>query len=126
MIHVRGKEVTLLNESILLSIKKMLLIDENNFTFDSDLVMYINSVLAVLSQLGVGSGYVLSISDAAETWNSLSQNEQLVSLLRPYIGMRVRLLFDPPINSFLVDSLNKQINEYEWRIVAITESENEE
>ena len=41
-------------ESILTSIKKMLGIDEEYTHFDADVIMDINSVLMILTQLGVG------------------------------------------------------------------------
>ena len=48
-------------ESILTSIKKMLGITEDYEHFDSDLIMHINSVFSILTQLGVGPSEGFSI-----------------------------------------------------------------
>ena len=41
--------------SILNTIKKMLGLDANYTTFDTDIIVHINSALMTLTQLGVGS-----------------------------------------------------------------------
>jgi hypothetical protein len=33
-----------------------------------------------------------------------------------FVHLNVRLMFDPPTNSFAVDAIKKQIDEYTWRI----------
>ena len=49
-------------DSILTSIKKLLGITEDYEHFDEDLIMHINSVFMILSQLGVGPASGFSIS----------------------------------------------------------------
>ena len=56
-------------ESILTSIKKMLGITEEYEHFDADLVMHINSVFMILTQLGVGPDKGFSISGKDEVWS---------------------------------------------------------
>ena len=67
MIHVPGnvdgEEVMEIMESVLTSIKKMLGITEEYEHFDSDIIMHINSVFMILTQLGVGPPSGFSIRD---------------------------------------------------------------
>ena len=56
-------------DSILISIKKLLGIEEDYTHFDIDLIMHINSAFMVLNQLGVGPTEGFSISDETATWS---------------------------------------------------------
>ena len=44
----------MITDSILTSVKKLLGITEECTDFDADLIMHINSVLMILTQIGVG------------------------------------------------------------------------
>lgn len=102
-------------ESILTSIKKLLGIEESYTHFDQDLIIHINSILAILAQVGAGSpGF--RIEGKAEVWDSFLNGTLDLETVKTYVYMRVRLLFDPPTSSALVESLTKQIAEFEWRI----------
>lgn len=112
-----------MTESILTSIKKLLGIDENYTHFDSDLIMHINSVLSILTQLGVGPPNGFSITGNGEKWNDFIQKENLnLSLVKSYMHLKVKLLFDPPLSSAVIESINKQISEFEWRLNVAAES----
>lgn len=107
------------DDSILISIKKLLGITEEYTHFDQDIVMHINSVIFVLSQLGVETADGFAITGSNETWSDLLPNiDQQKSLesIKSYIYLKVRLLFDPPSASAVIESTNKLINELEWRI----------
>lgn len=101
--------------SILISIKKLLGITAEYTDFDQDLIMHINSVLMVLKQLGVGPKEGFSISDATAVWTDFLPNGN-VNLVKSYMYLKVRLMFDPPITAALVESINRQIAEFEWRL----------
>lgn len=104
-------------ESILSSIKKLIGIDESYTHFDSDLIMHINSVLMVLTQLGVGPATGFTISGYSETWSEfLGANESQLAAVRSYVHLKVKLLFDPPQNSAALESTNNLIREFEWRL----------
>lgn len=103
-------------ENILDSIKKLLGIDELDSNFDQELIMHINSVFMVLNQLGVGPVDGFKISSNKETWSDFVGTRLDIESVKSYIYLKVRLLFDPPQNSFLVDSISKQIDEHEWRL----------
>lgn len=106
-----------ITESILTSIKKLLGIDENYTHFDADIVMHINSVLSILTQMGVGPKNGFSISGKDETWGEFLPMEQSVfPMVRSYVYLKVRLLFDPPVSSAAMEAMNRQISEFEWRL----------
>ena len=103
-------------DSILTSIKKLLGIDEAYEHFDPDLIMHINSVLAILTQLGVGPENGFSISDKAAVWSDFIPDSPKLGFIKSYMNLKVRLLFDPPLGSAVIEAINRQIGELEWRI----------
>lgn len=104
------------NESILTSIKKLLGIVEDYTQFDADIIMHINSVLSLLKQIGIGPINGFSISDSSEKWSDFIGDNTEHQMVVSYIYLKVRLLFDPPTSSILLQSINDQIKEYEWRL----------
>lgn len=102
--------------SILTSIKKMLGIEEEYEQFDQDIIMYINAVLGILTQIGVGPENGYSIVDKNNTWNDYISDISKLEMVKTYIYMKVRLMFDPPQSSSVIEVLNKQISELEWRM----------
>lgn len=103
-------------ESILTSIKKMLGITEEYEHFDTDLIMHINSVLMILTQLGVGSSDGFSIKGKEEAWTDFLPEGTQLELVKSYVYLKVKLLFDPPLGSAVVEVINRQICEFEWRL----------
>lgn len=103
-------------ESILTSIKKLLGIAEDYEHFDADIVIHINSVLAVLTQLGVGPEDGFTISDKNATWKEFLGDYPNLEGVRSYVYLKVRLLFDPPGSSAVIESMNRLVSELEWRI----------
>lgn len=111
-------------DSILTSIKKMLGPSAEDTHFDPDIIMHINTVLMDLNQLGVGPEEGFAIADANAKWTDFVPEASMVKLegIKSYIYLRVRLLFDPPTNSAVIESINKQIDKLEWRINVAAES----
>lgn len=106
-----------MDESILAEIKKVLGITEEYKVFDDDLIMHINSVFMVLQQLGVGPADGFQITGYSETWaDFMSESDENLIGVKSYIAMKVRLIFDPPSSSFVLDSYKKLIDEFEWRL----------
>ena len=103
-------------ESVLTSIKKMLGITEEYEHFDSDIIMHINSVFMILTQLGVGPPSGFSIRDKTSTWKEFISDETKLQLVKSYMHMKVKLLFDPPLSSAVIASMEKMIAEAEWRL----------
>ncbi|NCE64102.1 hypothetical protein D1159_05750 [Pseudoflavonifractor sp. 524-17] len=113
-----------LNESILTSVKKLLGIDESYTHFDPDLIMHINSVLSILTQIGIGPDNGFSISGADETWSDFVRTDaNRFSFVKSYTHLKVKLLFDPPLSSAAIESINRQISEFEWRLSVAAEKE---
>ena len=108
-------------DSILTSIKKLLGIAEDYEHFDQDLIIHINSILSVLTQLGVGPSEGFSIEDENATWNDFIPEDKRLSSIRSYVYMKVKLLFDPPLSSSVMESMNRMISEFEWRLNATAE-----
>lgn len=107
-------------ESILTSIKKLLGITEDCNSFDGDLILHINTVLAALNQLGVGNGF--SITGDKETWTELLGNDSRLNLVKSYVHLRVKSLFDPPLSSSVSDAIERNIKELEWRILVVADT----
>lgn len=102
-------------ESILRTIRKMIGPDETYTHYDTDLIIHINSALAVLTQLGVGPSEGFFIQDESATWNDFLGNDPKLEMVKSYIYMKVKLAFDPPSSSAVIDSMNRSISEFEWR-----------
>lgn len=111
-----------MNDSILTSIKKLLGITEDYEYFDQDIIMHINSVLMILTQLGVGPSQGFSITDKSATWNEFIPEGQNIESVKSYVYQKVRLIFDPPSSNALIESMNRMINEFEWRLNVAAES----
>lgn len=103
-------------ESILTSVKKLLGIDDEYTHFDVDIIMHINSVFAVLNQLGVGPSAGFSIADQYATWDDFFQGELHIEMVKSYMYMKVRLMFDPPTAGSVLSAMERQIAELEWRL----------
>jgi hypothetical protein len=113
-------------ESILTSIKKLLGIAEEYTHFDADLIIHINSVLSILTQIGVGPAEGFSIKDKSSVWEDFVPENSKWELIKSYTYMKVKLLFDPPLSSSVMEAYNRTISELEWRILISGEEENVE
>lgn len=102
--------------SILTSIKKLLGIVNTDTSFDDDIIMYINSALMSANQLGVGPSTGFFISSDIEEWTDFVGNRIDLEAIKIYIYLNVRLAFDPPQNSFLVEAIKNQISELSYRL----------
>lgn len=130
MILVRGvmikKKGGITVESILTSIKLLLGITEDYEHFDNQIVAHINSVLMILTQLGVGPPDGFIVKDKTDTWNEFIPDGKNLELVKSYVHLKVKLLFDPPSSSVVMESTNRMINEFEWRLNAAAESKTQE
>lgn len=105
-----------MSDSILTSTKKALGIDESYDVFDTDILMHINSVFSTLQQLGVGPKDGFAIHNAEAKWDDFLDGDLRLNNVKSYMYVRVRLLFDPPGTSYLINSLDKQAEEMAWRL----------
>ena len=103
-------------ESILTSVKKLLGITEEYNHFDSDIIMHINSALFTLKQLGVGPSEGFTISDKTAAWTDFVKDIDKIEAVKSYVYLKVKLVFDPPASSAVMEAIKNQISEYEWRL----------
>lgn len=103
-------------DSILTSIKKLLGITEEYEHFDPDIIMHINSAFMILNQLGVGPEEGFAIEDKSSTWDEFIPSGSNLEAVKTYVHLKVKLMFDPPLSSTVIEAIKSQINELEWRL----------
>lgn len=111
-----------MSESILISIKKMLGIAADYTAFDTDIIIHINSVFTILNQLGVCDSKHFSITDETEVWEDFLEDSENLNLVKSYIYLKVKLIFDPPQSGVLHEAMERQIKEFEWRLNALVDN----
>lgn len=110
-----------MEDSILKSTKKMLGLEDDYTAFDLDVITHINSALASLNQLGIGDA--TPIEDDKRSWSDLSLPSPRLSMAKTYVFKKVRLAFDPPQTSYLIEAIKDEIHELEWRLNTFAESD---
>lgn len=108
-----------MDESILGTIKNMLSgpVTDDDAPFDTELVVHVNSAIMVLRQAGVGPQNGYSIVGSDETWSDyLGDNESMLELVKSYIFLSVKNVFDPPSNGSVLQAYNNLMSEYIWRL----------
>lgn len=102
--------------SILNDIKKLLGIASDYTQFDTDLILHINSVFMVLNQLGIGPAEGFRITSDEETWDQYISNDDNLDAIKTYMHLKVKVVFDPPLNASVMESHKQMISELEWRL----------
>lgn len=110
-------------DSILTSIKKLLGMDADYTAFDTDVIIHINTALAILCQLGVGPDKGFRIHDDSATWQDFVGEDTRLDDVKDYVYLKVKLLFDPPSSSAAIQSTESLISEIEWRLNVTAEME---
>lgn len=105
-----------MTDSILNDIKKLLGIDNTYTEFDTDIIIHINSVFMILTQLGVGPENGYKITGSLNTWSEFIDDEYQKESVKTYIYLKVKMYFDPPQNSAHAQAIQSQISELEWRL----------
>lgn len=113
-----------MEDSILLSVKKVLGVAIEDEAFDLDILTAINTILMAIRQFGVGKQESFNVVDANSKWSDFADKIDDLAALKTYVELRVRLIFDPPSSSAMIDVIKETIKECEWRIY-ITENYNE-
>lgn len=101
--------------SILNDVKQTLGLLPTDTAFDSDILMHINTVIAIISQIGVPVPIGFEVRDETTQWSDLFTNS-LLNPIKSYMFLRVKLMFDPPASGFATDAVERQIQELEFRI----------
>lgn len=105
-----------MDDSILVTIKKMLGLEDEYTPFDTEVKVFLNSALMTLQQIGVGPKDGLTISGYSEKWGDLLPTGKMMEAAKTYLYLSVKMAFDPPGNSFLMDAMKEQKEELEWRL----------
>lgn len=108
-------------DSILASIKKLLGVPEEYTQFDADIIMHINSVFLNLNQLGVGPETGFAIENDSAKWSDFIKDNVKLNAVKTYMYMKVKLLFDPPLSTSVIESMNRTISELEWRLNVVVD-----
>lgn len=104
-------------DSILTSTKKLLGPTEDDTSFDTDIIIHINTALFRLNQLGVGPSEGYAITTKEQSWTDFVGTERKdLEAIKTYVYLKTRLVFDPPQSGFLVEALKESIKEFEWTI----------
>lgn len=104
-------------DSILTSVKKMLGIEADYDHFDPDILMAINSVFTIFAQIGVGPDDGFVITDDSARWDDFfGVDGKKIELVKSYIYLKTKLIFDPPTTGVLHEAMERQIKEFEWRL----------
>ena len=106
-------------ESILLTVKKLLGLDEDFPAFDEDLIVHINSVFFIMHQMGIGK--MFRITGVDELWSEYLDNRLDLELVKTYVYAKVKMAFDPPTTGALKEALQELIKESEWRLFSATD-----
>lgn len=111
-----------MSDSILVSVKKMLGLEEDYTPFDDELTGHINSAIMAAHQIGIGKPDFM-ITGASETWEDwLGEEASHYASIRHYIYLKTKISWDPPANSFIATAIEKQIDESTWRLNVQAES----
>jgi hypothetical protein len=105
---------TSLSESILITVKRDIGVEDDDYSFDSEIIRDINSYLQILWMQNVGvSGFKVTNED--QTWaDFLGENADHLQMAVSYICKKVHLAFDPPTNSSLYNAYKEQADELSW------------
>ncbi len=109
--------------SVLNDIKKILGLAPDYTEFDVDVILHINTVFTTLNSLGIGPTDGFMIEDNTATWDAFIGTDLNLNSVKSYIYLRVKLLFDPPTSGFVIDAMNKQLEELAWRLNVKREGE---
>ena len=110
-------------DSILTSIKQLLGgISETETHFDPEIIMDINTAFSMLTQMGAGPITGFSISDKTSVWTDFIPDMSKVEMIKSYVHLKVKLLFDPPSSSTIIEVINREITQLEWRINVAVDS----
>lgn len=114
-----------MTDSILGSVKKMLGITEEYEHFDTDIIIHINSTFSILTQIGIGPETGFTIEDKSTSWDEFipEDSHHLLEMVRTYMFMKVKSMFDPPTSSSVSEAYNRQIGELEWRLMVAADTE---
>lgn len=115
-----------MTDNILESVKTSLGLASDYTPFDAEIITYINTVLGIVNQLGVGTHDYTIDGDNNGSWDEFLADEiaegNAINEVKSYVCKRVQLLFDPPTSGILMEAMKEIIRELEWRITVKKET----
>lgn len=112
-------------DSILNTIKKMLGVDLEDDSFDTDVIIHINSTIPILSQMGIGPKNGFIVTSAEQKWTDYIDSSVInLEGVKTYLYLKIKLIFDPPTNSTTIEAFNNNLKELEWRMMLAVETNN--
>lgn len=108
-----------MEDSILISVKKAIGLDSAYDAFDVDIVMIINSVFFIMTQMGIGKQFRIDGPDAA--WSDYLEGREDLEAVKTYMYAKVRQIFDPPTVGAVKEALDNTVKELEWRLFSATD-----
>lgn len=112
--------------SILEDIRVACNLNRDDDSFDDQLILHTNTFLFRSAQLGVGKrGF--SINSVDQQWTDFMPKDfEYFEALKSFIGLRVRIVFDPPETQSVMAAINDIIRELEWTLYAEAEVSKED
>lgn len=105
-----------MQDSILMTIRKLVCGNPYADHFDTDLLVHINACFSILNQLGVGPENGFVVTDETQSWSSYSDNGRILNMVKTYVTLKVKKIFDPPLTSSVLEAMDKEISQLEWRL----------
>lgn len=120
------ENVEINSESILSSVKKLIGINEDDKSFDLDIMLNINAASSTLYQLGV-LPKPFTVKSEGDAYNDLYPDgkEDVLNLIKMYFVCKVRLGFDvSTLSSAVIEVMKEMIREFEWRMMTAHNPDN--
>ena len=105
-----------MQDSILMTIRKLVCGNPYADHFDTDLLVHINACFSILNQLGVGPENGFVVTDETQSWSSYIADNYILNMVKTYVTLKVKKIFDPPLTSSVLEAMDKEISELEWRL----------
>ena len=105
-----------MQDSILMTIRKLVCGNPYADHFDTDLLVHINACFSVLNQLGVGPENGFVVTDETQSWSSYIADNYILNMVKTYVTLKVKKIFDPPLTSSVLEAMDKEISQLEWRL----------
>ena len=105
-----------MQDSILMTIRKLVCGNPYADHFDTDLLVHINACFSILNQLGVGPENGFVVTDDTQSWSSYIADNRTLNMVKTYVTLKVKKIFDPPLTSSVLEAMDKEISQLEWRL----------
>ena len=106
----------IMQDSILMTIRKLVCGNPYADHFDTDLLVHINACFSILNQLGVGPENGFVVTDETQSWSSYIADNYILNMVKTYVMLKVKKIFDPPLTSSVLEAMDKEISQLEWRL----------